>query len=279
MQTIEQTLRDASIQLLGSDSSRLDAELLLCSALGQSRSYLFTWPDKLLSDDEQQRFAALLERRVAGEPVAHILGERGFWTLDLKVTADTLIPRPETELLVEAALARLPEGGARVLDLGTGSGAIALAIASECPACEVVAVERSETALAVARENAQRNAIENVQFLQGSWYQPLNGEQFDVIVSNPPYICADDPHLVTGDVRFEPLTALASGADGLDDIRRIIDGAANHLNPGGWLLLEHGYDQGDTVCELLRGAGFRAVELLADLQGHGRVSLGLRAES
>ncbi len=277
--TIDEALRWAASRLLHSDSPRLDAELLLCRVLQQPRSYLFTWSDKTLSADEQQQFAVLLARREAGEPLAHILGERGFWTLDLKVTADTLIPRPETELLVEAALARLPGGGASVLDLGTGSGAIALAIASECPPCEVVAVERSEAALAVARENAQRNAIGNVQFLQGSWYQPLNGQRFDVIVSNPPYICADDPHLVEGDVRFEPLTALASGADGLDDIRLIIAAAAEHLNPGGWLLLEHGYEQGKAVCELLRGAGFRAVELLADLQGHGRVSLGRRPES
>jgi release factor glutamine methyltransferase len=277
--TIDEALRWAASRLLHSDSPRLDAELLLCRVLQQPRSYLFTWSDKTLSADEQQQFAVLLARREAGEPLAHILGERGFWTLDLKVTADTLIPRPETELLVEAALARLPGGGASVLDLGTGSGAIALAIASECPPCEVVAVERSEAALAVAQENAQRNAIGNVQFLQGSWYQPLNGQRFDVIVSNPPYICADDPHLVEGDVRFEPLTALASGADGLDDIRLIIAAAAEHLNPGGWLLLEHGYEQGKAVCELLRGAGFRAVELLADLQGHGRVSLGRRPES
>ncbi len=274
MRTIDSTLAAAVIQLRHSDSPRLDAELLLCSVLGQSRTYLFTWPDKLLSDEQQQRFEALLARRAVGEPVAHILGGRGFWTLDLKVTADTLIPRPETELLVEAALAHLPEGGARVVDLGTGSGAIALAIASECPACEVVAVERSEAALAVARENASTGGIGNVQFLLGSWYEPLNGRLFDLIVSNPPYICADDPHLSEGDVRFEPDSALAAGVDGLDDIRLIIAGAADCLQPGGWLLLEHGYDQGATVCELLRQAGFVSVECLKDLQGHDRVSLG-----
>jgi release factor glutamine methyltransferase len=274
--TIDEALRGASFRLVHSDSPRLDAELLLCAALGQGRTYLFTWPDKTLSDEQLQRFDALLARREAGEPVAHILGERGFWSLDLKVTADTLIPRPETELLVEAALERLPESGCRVADLGTGSGAIALAIAAECPVCEVVAVERSEGALAVARENAQRNHIENVTFYRGSWFEPLVGQRFAIIVSNPPYICADDPHLAEGDVRFEPLTALASGADGLDDIRLIIGGAAAHLEPAGWLLLEHGYDQGEAVSALMRGAGFAAVEVLSDLQDHGRVTLGQR---
>ncbi len=264
----------ATSRLVHSDSARLDVELLLCAVLGKPRTYLFTWPDKLLSEAEQQQFEVLLERRIAGEPIAHILGERGFWTLDLKVTVDTLIPRPETELLVEAALARLPESGGRIADLGTGSGAIALAIASECPACEVVAVERSEAALVVAQENAQSHHIENVTFYRGSWFEPLVGQRFAMIISNPPYICVDAPHLGKGDVRFEPITALASGVDGLDDIRLIIAGAAEHLNPGGWLLLEHGYDQGEAVCGLLRQGGFDAVELLADLQGHGRVSLG-----
>lgn len=274
--TIDEVLRGASSRLIHSDSPRLDAELLLCSVLGQTRTYLFTWPDKTVSDDEQQQFNALLTRREAGEPVAHILGERGFWTLDLKVTVDTLIPRPETELLVEAVLERLPASGCRVADLGTGSGAIALAIAAECPVCTVVAVERSEGALAVAQENAQRNHIKNVTFHRGSWFEPLAGQRFAIIVSNPPYICADDPHLTEGDVRFEPLTALASGADGLDDIRLIISDAPAHLEPGGWLLLEHGYDQGEAVSALMRGAGFAAVEVLDDLQGHGRVTLGQR---
>jgi release factor glutamine methyltransferase len=274
MSTIKSILANASSRLNQSDSARLDAELLLCAVLGQSRSYLFTWPDKPLTEEEQQRFEVLLERRVAGEPVAHILGERGFWSLDLKVTAATLIPRPETELLVEAALARLPAAGARVLDLGTGSGAIALAIATECPGCEVVAVERSEEALAVARENAERHALKNVHLYCGNWYGPLKQGRFDAIVSNPPYICADDPHLSEGDVRFEPVTALVAGIDGLDDIRLIITGAPEHLNRGGWLLLEHGYDQGEAVCALLREAGFDEVALLTDLQGYGRVSIG-----
>jgi release factor glutamine methyltransferase len=279
MNTIDSLLTSATSHLTHSDSARFDAELLLCAVLDKDRGYLFTWPEREISDEQKQRFNALVMRRAAGEPVAHILGKRGFWTLDLKVTADTLIPRPETELLVEAALARLPQSGARVVDLGTGSGAIALAIAAECPACEVVAVERSEGALAVARENAQRNQLGNVTLLHGSWYEPLNGQRFSMIVSNPPYICADDPHLIEGDVRFEPITALASGADGLDDVRLIIAAAEEHLEPEGWLLLEHGYDQGEAVCTLLREAGFEAVEGLKDLQGHGRVALGRRSQN
>ena len=271
---IATALTHAAKQFITSDSARLDAELLLCSVLGKPRTYLYTWPDKELSDDECQQYDGLIVRRVAGEPVAHILGGRGFWTLDLRVTADTLIPRPETELLVEAALERLPESDGRVVDLGTGSGAIALAIAAECPACEVVAVERSAGALAVARENAQHNGLSHVSLLHGSWYEPLAGQRFFMIVSNPPYICVDDPHLHEGDVRFEPITALASGEDGLDDIRLIIAGAGGHLEPGGWLLLEHGYDQGEAVCALLRESGFTEVDDLADLQGHGRVALG-----
>lgn len=274
MITIDTALCAATSQLSHSDSARLDAELLLCAVLGKTRSYLYTWPEKVLSEEERLQYDALMARRATGEPVAHILGTRGFWSLQLQVTADTLIPRPETELLVEAALARLPDSGGRVADLGTGSGAIALAIAVECPACEVVAVERSAAALAVAQENARCNHLVNVSFHQGSWYEPLNGQRFFMILSNPPYICADDPHLQQGDVRFEPITALTSGADGLDDIREIIAGAAEHLLPGGWLLLEHGYDQGATVCALLWAAGFVAVADLADLQGHGRVAVG-----
>lgn len=274
MSTIAQSLELAAARLPDTELARLDAELLLARALGQDRSYLYTWPERQLDDEALTRFGELLARRMSGEPVAYILGERGFWTLDLKVSADTLIPRPETELLVEAALARLGGLGARVVDLGTGSGAIALAIASECPACEVIAVERSETALAVAQDNAARNEVNNVTFVCGSWFEPLAGQHFDLIVSNPPYIRAADPHLQQGDVRFEPLTALASGEDGLDAIRHIVATAGAHLHPGGWLLLEHGYDQGEAVRGLLQRAGFVQTQTLRDLQRHERVSMG-----
>jgi release factor glutamine methyltransferase len=274
MTSIAAALVAATSRLVAMESARLEAELLLAAVVGQTRTYLYTWPERELTALQQQRYAALVARRAAGEPLAHILGRREFWSLTLRVTADTLIPRPETELLVEAALARLPPSGARVADLGTGSGAIALALALECPACEVVAVERSAAALAVAAENARHHGIANVTFLHGSWYEPLKGRQFAMIVSNPPYIRADDPHLKQGDLRFEPPGALGSGADGLDDLRLIIAGAGPHLEPGGWLLLEHGYDQGAAVSALLRAAGMEAVEDLADLQGHGRVAVG-----
>lgn len=277
MSTIESLLRDTPPRLPEAESARLEAEMLLAHVLGKGRSYLYTWPDHELDAEQAAAFEALVARREAGEPVAHILGERGFWSLDLKVSTDTLIPRPETELLVEAAQARLAECDTqpvRIADLGTGSGAIALAIASDCPSCEVVAVERSAGALAVARENAERHRLGNVELLQGSWYEPLAGRRFHLILSNPPYICADDPHLQRGDVRFEPLSALASGADGLDDIRHLVAHAPAHLESGGWLLLEHGWEQGEAVRNLLIAGGFQQVESLLDLEGRERVSLG-----
>lgn len=273
---IATALRQASTRLQHvSDSPRLDAELLLCHVLEQNRAYLFTWPERVLTAEQINALEGVLRRREAGEPVAHILGRREFWSLELAVSADTLIPRPETELLVEAALARIPADAAwEIADLGTGSGAIALAIASERPHCRVTAVERSEAALAVARENGRRLGLGNVVFLAGSWFGPLRGRRFEMILSNPPYIPQHDPHLQRGDVRFEPLTALASGDDGLEDLRHIIANAPAHLDAPGWLLLEHGYDQGAEVGALLRQGGFRVVQELADLQGHERVALG-----
>lgn len=258
-----------------SDSPRLDAELLLCEALGQPRSYLFTWPERALTDEQSASLNALMKRRASGEPVAHILGRREFWSLELAVTADTLIPRPETELLVEAALERIPvDADWKIADLGTGSGAIALAIASERPNCRIIAVERSAGALVVARENAAKHALRNVEFVAGSWFEPLAGRRFQMIVSNPPYIPQQDPHLGQGDVCFEPVTALASGLDGLDDIRHLISLAPAFLSPPGWLLLEHGYDQGERVEALMAQGGFLQPVDLKDLQGHGRVAVG-----
>jgi len=273
---IKSTLAAAAERLQEvSDTARLDAELLLCHVLGQSRTYLYTWPERTLSEEQLQALEPLLARREGGEPVAHILGKREFWTLELAVTADTLIPRPETELLVEAALARIPPDAAwRIADLGTGSGAIALAIASERPACHITAVERSPGALEVAQENARHLGMTNVTFCLGSWFEPLSGQRFQLIVSNPPYIPRQDPHLVEGDVRFEPASALVAGEDGLDDIRLLVANAAQYLESSGWLLLEHGYDQGEAVVALMHAAGYDEVELLSDLQGHGRVSVG-----
>jgi release factor glutamine methyltransferase len=274
--SIAELLQQAAARLVEvSDSPRLDAELLLCRVLGCERSYLFTWPEREPERAQSTVFEELLARREQGEPVAHILGRREFWSLELAVSPDTLIPRPETELLVDAALARIPlDAEWQIADLGTGSGAIALAIASERPACNVVAVERGADALAMARANAERLAIGNVEFLAGDWFEPLTGRHFQMIVSNPPYIPADDPHLQQGDVRFEPASALVSGDDGLDDIRHLITKAKNFLVSPGWLLLEHGHDQGRAVITLLQGAGYQRIENHRDLLGNDRLAIG-----
>jgi len=264
----------AATQQLG---ERLDAELLLLHVVQKPRSWLFTHADDVLDRDVQTAYSNLIERRVAGEPVAYITGRRGFWSLDLEVTSATLIPRPETELLVELALQRLPDDAAcSVTDLGTGSGAIALAIARERPHAQVVATDASADALAVAQRNARRHAIVNVTFVHGDWLAPLAGQRFELIVSNPPYIEAADPHLGQGDLRFEPASALASGTDGLDDIRHIIRDAREHLRPGGWLLFEHGWNQGDAARALLHEAGYTEVFTARDLEQRDRISGGRR---
>lgn len=252
-----------------------DAELLLAHALGKSRSWLFAHAEDPVADDIQADFMALLQRRIDGEPVAYLTGTRGFWTLELEVTSATLVPRPETELLVELALARIPvDAPARIADLGTGSGAIALSIAKERPRAQVLATDASADALAVARANATRNHIGNCEFRCGDWLAPLAGETFDLIASNPPYVADGDPHLQQGDLRFEPAMALSCGPDGLTAIRTIVAAAPAHLRPGGWLLLEHGWEQGDAVSRLLVDAGFTDVATEQDLQGLDRISVG-----
>jgi release factor glutamine methyltransferase len=254
---------------------RVDAELLLLHVLQQPRSWLFTHADDVPDIDVQTAYAALVERRAAGEPVAYITGRRGFWSLDLEVTPTTLIPRPETELLVELALQRLPlVASCSLADLGTGGGAIVLAVARERPRARVVATDASAAALAVAQRNAQRHAIGNVAFVQGDWLAPLTGQHFDLIVSNPPYIEAADPHLAQGDLRHEPASALASGPDGLDDIRRIVCDARAHLHPAGWLLFEHGWNQGIAARALLAESGYTEVFTAQDLESRDRVSGG-----
>lgn len=264
----------ASADLPDSPTPRLDAELLLAHALGKPRSYLRTWPEREPSAEQLAAFAALLERRSSGEPVAYILGQQGFWSLELEVAPHTLIPRPDTELLVETALQLAPATPLKALDLGTGTGAIALALASERGGWRVTGVDRILDAVELAERNRQRLKLGNAEFRRSSWFEALAGERFGLIVSNPPYIAAEDRHLGEGDVRFEPMSALVAGADGLDDIRQIIGEAPQHLEAGGWLLLEHGYDQAEAVRTLLNAAGFAAVESRRDLGGHERISLG-----
>lgn len=256
-----------------------EAALLLLHVIQRPRAWLFAHGDAPVEPAQLAGFRQLVARRAAGEPVAYLVGRRGFWTLDLVVTPDTLIPRPETELLVEQALERLPASAeSRVVDLGTGSGAIALAIAAERPRARVVATDRSEAALAVARGNAASHGLdERVAFRHGDWFGALAGERFHLVASNPPYIAEEDPHLALGDLRHEPPSALASGRDGLDAIRTIAAGAPSHLLPGGWLLLEHGFDQGPGVRALLVAAGFVDVSTVRDLEDRDRVTLGRTA--
>ena len=263
------TVLSADIQL-----ARLEAEILLAHVLGENRTYLHAWPERLLSDREVMQFNSLLERRRQGEPVAYLTGRQAFWSLDLNVTPETLIPRPETELLVELALERIPvDTSWRILDLGTGSGAIALALARERPASHLLAVDCSASALRIARENAISHHLHRVEFLLSDWFSALSETaKFDMIVSNPPYVKEGDSHLETGDVRFEPRLALAAGPSGLKDLERIINQAHGHLKPGGWLLLEHGYDQKEEVRTLLKHAGYSHIEDHRDLAGHPRVA-------
>jgi release factor glutamine methyltransferase len=275
MTTSQDHRLDALLRDAGARIDPVDAQWLLVHALGKPRSWLYAHGDDIADAALVARFEALVARRVAGEPVAYLTGRRGFWSFDLEVTSATLIPRVETELLVELALARLPQDRElRIADLGTGSGAIALALALERPRASVVATDASDAALAVARGNANALGIGNIEFRRGDWLAPLAGERFELIASNPPYIASDDPHLGVGDLRHEPAAALASGHDGLDAIRVIVRDAPVHLAAGGWLLLEHGLEQGHAVRDLLDGAGFVAVATEPDLEGRDRVTLG-----
>ncbi|MEE3915059.1 peptide chain release factor N(5)-glutamine methyltransferase [Pseudomonas viridiflava] len=273
MTIIASLLRSA--ELPDSPTARLDAELLLAAALGKPRSFLHTWPERIVSTEAALAFAGYLQRRRTGEPVAYILGQQGFWKLDLEVAPHTLIPRPETEMLVEAALELVPAfAPAQVLDLGTGTGAIGLALANDRQQWKITAVDRVPEAVELAERNRQRLQLDNAEVLNSHWFSALEGRQFDLIISNPPYIAETDPHLSMGDVRFEPGSALTSGPDGLDDLRTIISEAPAHLSPGGWLLLEHGYDQGPAVRELLIRHGFERIQTRRDLGEHERITFG-----
>jgi release factor glutamine methyltransferase len=270
--------RDALAAALSPDSAtaRLEVQMLLQEVLGVSRAYLMAHPEQVLSEVQATRYHTLLQRRLKGEPLAYILGEREFFGLNFKVSPATLIPRPDTELLVELALQLIPPNTPQqILDLGTGTGAIALAIAHARPDIVMTAVDASPAALEIARENAARLNCRNVRCVQSDWFSALNkDERFDLVLSNPPYIAEADPHLQQGDLRFEPRSALAAGAEGLDDLRHIIATARDHLRIGGWLLLEHGYDQAARVRDLLAEAGYTDIYSARDLGGIERVSGG-----
>lgn len=274
--SIDQFVREAIATLADSPSPRLDAEVLAMHVIGLTRAQLITHGEQPLSVSQEQSLRELLTGRARGEPVAYLTGRREFWSLPLHITPAVLIPRPETELLVEHALTHIPPGAAlNIADLGTGSGAIALALAHERPHCRIVATDASPAALAVARANAQRLGLSAIELRAGEWFAPLTGMRFDVIVANPPYVAENDPHLGEGDVRFEPRGALASGPDGLDAIRRIARDAPTHLQPGGRLLIEHGADQRRAVTEILAARGFVDIGTVRDLADRDRVTSGL----
>lgn len=267
-------LQQAIAQLNESESPRRDAEILLGFVTGKARTFILAFGETQLTEPQLQRLDELLARRFNGEPIAYLVGEREFWSLPLRVCAATLIPRPDTECLVEQALSRMPASPCSVLDLGTGTGAIALAIASERPDCEITALDLIPEAVELACDNAQRLGITNVRVLQSNWFSALNTQRFSIIVSNPPYIDREDPHLAQGDVRFEPLSALVADDNGLADLRRLVETSRQFLEPGGWLLLEHGWKQAVDVQQLFIAAGFVEVQTCQDYGGNDRLTVG-----
>ncbi len=273
---IAEALKQAKQKLVDSDSAQLDAEILLGFCLQQDRAYLFAHPEQELPETIDSTYFELVTRRAAGQPVAHIVEQREFWSLPLKVTTDTLIPRPETECLVEAALQIIPaDDEFDVLDLGTGTGAIALALASERKTASIIATDINSATLAVARDNAQQLNMVNVSFLHADWFEFEIREPFNLIVSNPPYISADDEHLHKGDVRFENNTALVADNNGMAAIQVIVQTAPRFLRPSGWLLLEHGFQQGQSVRQLFTESGFSQIHTGRDFAGNERFTRGL----
>jgi release factor glutamine methyltransferase len=253
----------------------VDARVLLCYAVGRDAAYVAAHPEVALRPAEDENYTSLVDRRAKGEPVAYLTGEREFYGRLFRITPAVLIPRSETELLVDLALERIPqEGQVRVLELGTGSGCIAISLASERPQAKILALDRSLDALALARRNAVTASVGNVAFLRSDWFSALRDEHFDVIVANPPYVASADRHLNEGDLRYEPRPALDGGTDGLEAIRQIVNGAKKHLRTGAWLLFEHGYDQGERARLLLHGAGYSEIFTAHDLAGTDRVSAG-----
>lgn len=267
-------LAEATLRLVAGESPKRDAEILLGFITGRSRTFVMAFGETLLSDMQLEQLNALLARRERGEPIAYLVGTREFWSLPLTVSPSTLIPRPDTECLVEQALLRLPEQPCALLDLGTGTGAIALALASERPDCRVIGIDLQSEAVKVAQHNADNLGITNVDFLQGSWFTPVQGQHFQLIVSNPPYIDAADPHLQQGDVRFEPASALVAEGNGMADLAHIICVAREYLEPQGWLLVEHGWQQAMTVRQLFSKAYYEQIVTLKDYSDNDRVTLG-----
>lgn len=277
--SIKQQLRWARDSLSAiSSSAQLDAEVLLAHCLGKDRSYLLTWPERPLSETELDCFHGLVRRRLQPQPVAYLLGQREFYSLELNTTPATLVPRPETELLVDSVLQKI-EGLAspQVLELGTGTGAIAVAIKQHAPQCRVVATDMHTEALVVAQSNAQKHHVQ-IEFVESDWFQHLPQQCFDIIVSNPPYIAADDPYLRQGDLPAEPQSALCSGESGLEALQTIISGASHYLKAGGWIILEHGYAQAEAVAQLLSNAGFEQIELFRDFNDLPRMSIARKVE-
>lgn len=269
LQQWRQWLRE---QLVASESAALDGDILLCHVLAKPFSFLLTWPEYELNTAEQAELIALTERRKIGEPVAHLTGEREFWSLPILVSSDTLIPRPDTEIMIEAALALLSDTPPVMLaDLGTGTGAIALALKSERPQDTILAVEFNANAAALARRNSERLALD-IEVRQGSWFEPLAGLKFDMLLSNPPYIDGNDVHLNQGDVRFEPASALIAEAEGMADLQHLITHARDYLQPQGWLLLEHGWQQGARVRDYFMHQGYQSISTLSDYGGNERIT-------
>ena len=277
MPSIAQAIKQASKTLAEtSDSARLDAEVLLCHVLDCSPTHLIAWPEKSLNDKQTQAFNHLIEQRHSGTPVAYLTGSREFWSLNFKVTPATLIPRPETETLVEFVLDKFSEQKKlKLIDLGTGSGAIAIAIASEKPDWEIIATDISTEALNIAAENARNHQINNIQFIESNWFEQIEKQHFDLVISNPPYIADQDKHLSQGDVRFEPLSALTSGKTGLDDIKHITARSIQYLSENGWLIFEHGYDQKQAVYDRFKQNNFHKIMQLNDLSGQARMTAGI----
>lgn len=272
--TLKALLAEAEQRLSSSPTPRLDAEVILCEVLKSERSHLYASAEEEVLPEQQRHYRRLVVERARGVPVAYLRGWREFWSLRIEVNRHTLIPRPETEHMVEAALELIRARGSQAIaDLGTGTGCIALAIASEYPSCQITATDIAEEALEVARQNTKRLGLHNLEFRYGDWCEALDGKRFDLILSNPPYVASGDPHLRAGDLRFEPPRALLGGADGLTAIRRIIADVMRYLRPGGWLALEHGCDQKGALWDLLRSSGFRNIQTVRDYSGQDRVTL------